>query len=188
MYYANKYPEEVSAMICLDESKPNQFKDENPNFSISQTLSFMFEKTGNFLGFYRLKNYFQKNFVRELLEFTFRDNDTSFYDKDLLDLISKDVIWHICSIAKANAIEMTYKNVKELFDMKYNKNLPVLSILGSEMFKLKEINWLKLHQDVISNPEIQKIKIVKGWHYIHHSQFKTIADLTKKFLADTNID
>lgn len=82
---------------------------------------------------------------------------------------------------------MMYKNASDLFDVKYSENLPVLSILCSKNAKNEALNWVLLHEEVFSNPDIQKLAILEGRHYLHYTQIDSIVNLTHEFLKKYNI-
>lgn len=173
MYYANKYPNEISAIIGLDDSKPNQMKNSrNMNKHDYNNIK-------SFLGLYRIIDFFDKNYMEDMF---FKGIDKSLYSDDLLNLMHKDFVWHYNTTSNINEENMTYKNASELFDSKYPKCLPVLSILCSKNAEKESLGWVKLHRDVISNPSIQKIEILNGRHYIHYSQVETISKLTENFI------
>ena len=134
----------------------------------------------SFLGIYRLIDCFNKNYMEDMF---LKGIDKSLYNENLLDLMHKDFIWNYNKTPNINEDNMTYKNASELFDVKYPKNLPVLSILCSKNAKKESLGWVKLHEEVISNPSIQKIEILEGRHYIHYSQVNSISKLTDTFLA-----
>ena len=175
MYYATKYPEEVSAIIGLDDSKPNQMKNNN---SVNKHG---YDKIKSFLGTYRIIDFFNKNYMEDMF---FKGIDKSLYSEDLLDLMHKDFVWHYNTIPNINEDNMTYQNASELFDVKYPEDLPVVSILCSKNAEKESLGWVKLHEDVISNSSIQKIEILEGRHYIHYSKVNSISKLTDAFLSN----
>ena len=177
MHYAKKYPEEISAIIGLDDSKPNQMKNN------SSVTKHWYDEIKSFLGVYRIIDYFNKDYMEDMF---FKGIDKNIYSEDLLDLMHKDFVWHYNAISNVNEENMTYKNASELFDIKYPESLPVMSILCSKNAEKESLGWVKLHEDVISNPEIQKIEILKGRHYIHYTQVDAIAKLTDDFLSKIN--
>ena len=179
MYYATKYPEEISAIIGLDDSKPNQMKNSNV------ANKHNYDKIKSFFGVYRLIDYFNKNHMEDMF---FKGINKKLYSENLLNLMHKDFVWHYNSTPNVNEENMTYKNAAELFDVKYPEPLPVLSILCSKNAEKESLGWVKLHEDVISNPEIQKIEILDGRHYIHYSQADKIAKLTDAFLSEGGTD
>lgn len=90
------------------------------------------------------------------------------------------------STAVFNEATMFYKNSEEFFEAKYPDNLPVLSFISQEnieyvknlQVKNELTRWDILAQNMISNPAIQKNKILSGSHYLHHEMFHTIARMT----------
>lgn len=177
MYYANKYPDEIAAIIGLDDSKPNQMKNN------TAVTKHGYDKMKSFLGFYRIIDRFNKNYMEDMF---FKGIDKNLYNEDLLNLMHKDFVWHYNTAPNLNEENMCYKNASELFDVKYPETLPVLSILCSKNAEKESLGWVKLHQDVISNPSIQKIEILEGRHYIHYNQVEAISTLTMDFLRCIN--
>lgn len=173
MYYASKYPEEIAAVIGLDDSKPNQMKNNNV------VNKHWYDRVKSFFGIYRVIDHFNKNYMEDMF---FKGIDKSLYKPELLDLMHKDFVWNYNGVSNINEDNMTYNNASELFDIKYPKKLPVLSVLCSKNAEKENLGWVKLHEDVISNPSIQKIKILEGRHYIHYSQAHSISKLTNAFL------
>lgn len=175
LYYAEKYPEEVEAIIGLDDSKPNQMKNNN------SMNKHGFDKIKSFLGSYRLIDCFNKNYMEDMF---FKGIDKSLYSEDLLTLMHKDFVWHYNSTPNVNEENMMYKNANELFDVKYPETLPVMSILCSKNAEKESLGWVKLHEDVISNSNIQKMEILEGRHYIHYNQVESISKLTDEFIEN----
>ena len=146
LYYANNYPDEVSAIIGIDASLPKK----------------------------QLERWTEKTF-----------NQTK---------LSKDSSEFNISII--NQWNEFYANSTELEQAKYPKNLPVLLFLASEqvesvneMIKSGEMktSWIDINKNVITNPDMQFIKVLNGEHYLHHNQTKNITEITKKFI-ETYID
>ena len=173
MYYANKYPKEISAIIGLDDSKPNQMKNN------SSVTKHGYDKIKSFLGVYRITDYFNKNYMENMF---CKGIDKGIYSEDLLNLMHKDFVWHYNTLPNINEENMTYQNASELFDIKYPESLPVLSIVCSKNAEKEGLGWVQLHEDVFSNPSIQKIEILPGRHYIHYTQVGAISNLTDNFL------
>ncbi len=47
------------------------------------------------------------------------------------------------------------------------------------------VTWDGSHNEIISNPGIQKIAFLKGKHYLQWSQSQASADMTDDFLSDS---
>lgn len=84
-----------------------------------------------------------------------------------------------------------YDNSKELENIKYSKKLPVLVFLATEqvdsvndMIKSGNMktSWEDINKNMITNPDIQSIKILDGTHYLHHEQANEISVISKEFI------
>lgn len=145
LYYSNKYPAEVKAIVGIDMSLP------------------------------------QKQLERWATD-TFEEAKLS----------KKSDEFNISIINQWNKF---YDNSQELDKVKYPKNLPVCAFLASEqietvnkMLKNGEMktSWVEINKNVITNSEIQLIEVLDGEHYLHHDQFKKIAEISKKFIEMTD--
>lgn len=97
------------------------------------------------------------------------------------------------NISVLNQWNAFYDNSKELENTKYPINLPVLAFLAIEqidsvdnMIKSKEMKtpWVEINRAMITNPKIQKIKILSGRHELMYDQADTIAKLSKEFIEN----
>lgn len=97
------------------------------------------------------------------------------------------------NISIVNQWNKFFDNSMELKDIKYPINLPVLSFLASEqiksideMIKSRQMKttWIQINKNMITNPNIQVIKVLDGKHYLHHSQTKIISKYSKRFLSN----
>jgi hypothetical protein len=43
--------------------------------------------------------------------------------------------------------------------------------------------WLSLHEEMISNSDMQKIETLNGEHYLHWTNADKIAEMTKEFIS-----
>lgn len=86
-----------------------------------------------------------------------------------------------------------YANSKELDNIKYNTDLSVLAFLATEQIESVDkmiesgqmkTSWEEINKNMITNQDIQFVKILDGEHYIHHDQLKNICQLTKEFLSN----
>lgn len=84
-----------------------------------------------------------------------------------------------------------YDNSKELENVKYPSNLPVLAFLATEqvgsvdsMIKSGSMktSWEDINKNIVTNPEIQSIEVLEGTHYLHHKQADTISQISKEFI------
>lgn len=93
------------------------------------------------------------------------------------------------NISIVNQWNKFYDNSKELENIKYSENLPVLVFLATEQVNsvndmIKSGNmktsWEDINKNMITNPDIQSIRILEGTHYLHHKQTDKISEMSKK--------
>ena len=75
--------------------------------------------------------------------------------------------------------------------MKYSSNLPVLAYLDTEQIDSVHLmvksgiirtSWFGINKNMITNSDIQAIKILEGEHYLHHNRLKEIYECTEEFV------
>lgn len=182
MQYIKMYPDEVEAMIGIDSSVPNQAKyDEGVN--VSKGLYYL-TKFMDATGLTRLSYVSGNPMIMEM------EASGSYSKEDikiLKDLTNKKQVTR----ALFNEIKAFYENFQSLYDVKFPEDKPVLFILSKdtcEKTKLElnkrgyDTTWEGLHEEVISNTNIQKIIYLEGQHYLHWTQAEEIAEQTKEFL------
>ena len=95
------------------------------------------------------------------------------------------------NVSIVNQWNSFYDNSKELENIKYPENLPVLAFLATEqvnavndMIKSGTMitSWEDINNNMITNSDIQNIKVLEGTHYLHHKQVNKISELSKEFI------
>lgn len=95
------------------------------------------------------------------------------------------------NVSIVNQWNSFYDNSKELETTKYSENLPVLVFLATEQVNsvndmIKSGNmktsWEDINKNMITNPDIQSIKVLEGTHYLHHEQADKISEISKEFI------
>ncbi|WP_026889925.1 alpha/beta hydrolase [Lacrimispora aerotolerans] len=169
MYYAKKYPNEVEAIIGIDESVPNQTKT-NKDEDMSSSLTLL-----NTLGILRDISYLSPSADDGM-------NQNNYYSEELVKLKNKATLWNTANVSIVNEMNTVNSNTKELYDVKYPNDLPVLAFLSKDTVDTEQ-EWLPLHEELISNDEIQKIETLSGGHYLHWTNADKIAEMTKEFIS-----
>lgn len=169
MYYEKNDPDEVEAIIGIDESVPNQTKtDKNDNMSPNLTLL-------NTLGILRNLSYLSPSADDGM-------NKENYYSAEQVKLKKMATIWNSLNISVINEMNTVNANTKELYDVKYPNDLPVLAFLSKDTEDTDQ-DWLSLHEELISNDKIQKIETLRGGHYLHWTNADKIAEMTKEFIS-----
>ena len=184
LYYALKYPEEVAAIIGIDESKPNQANAEAvKKMKAGSWLSIL-----NAAGIFRAVIYLLPDVAG--FKKAFQNNPD--YPEEQWKQIAMASAWNVFNLSIITEQNWVYRNGAELFGVNYPTTLPTLSFLAKDtvemskkMVEKKRIarDWLTLHKEVITNPAIQKVEILEGTHYLHHAQTNKITELTNEFLS-----
>ena len=169
MYYAINYPKEVEAIIGIDQSIPNQTKI-NKFDSMSPYLTLF-----NTFGIVRDIAYL-------LPSVDYGMNKNNYYSAEQVKINKLAAVWNDGNISVINEINMANKNTKELYDVKYPNKLPVLSLLAKDSVD-NDKEWLPLHEQLISNSDIQKIEVLSGEHYLHWTNADKIAKVSKEFIS-----
>jgi len=170
LYYAMNYPNEVEAIIGIDESVPNQTKiNKDPDMSSALTLL-------NNLGIIRDITYLLPSTDDGM-------NQNNYYTKEQLKIKKMATAWNSVNVSVINEFNRVNANTKELYDVKYPYDLPVISFLVEDI-EGNDPEWIPLHEELISNTEIQKIETLSGTHYLHWTNADKIADMTKEFITE----
>lgn len=95
------------------------------------------------------------------------------------------------NISIINQWNKFYDNSKELKNLKYPLNLPVLTFIATEQIEIVDemikcgtvqTPWVQMNDNMITNPDIQTKKILEGKHYLHHSQSDEIVKASIEFI------
>ena len=143
LYYANKYPSEVSGVIGIDMALPQM----------------------------QLEKW----------------NEETFEKAKLSQESSK------LNISIINQWNKFYDNSKELKNLKYPLNLPVLAFISTEQIKTvdemikggtMQTSLAQINDNMITNPDIQTKKILEGKHCLQHSQPDEIVKASIEFIKN----
>ncbi|MBA4685916.1 MAG: alpha/beta hydrolase [Candidatus Galacturonibacter soehngenii] len=108
-------------------------------------------------------------------------NEYNYYSEEQMKRNKMATAWNSGNRTVINEYNMGNANTKELYDVKYPNDLPILAFLATE--SVSDGEWLPLHEELISNSNIQMIEILEGGHYLHWSNADNIARMTKKFIS-----
>jgi len=116
------------------------------------------------------------------------------WSKETFENTKEDINAQKLNVSVLNQWNAFYSNSQKLENVKYPVNLPVLALLATEqvdsvdkMIKSKEMktSWVEINNAMVTNPEIQKIKVLNGTHNnFIHDQSSTITNLSKEFIEN----
>lgn len=173
MYYASRYPDEVSGIVGIDCSMPNQvnyYGGEYPHVPKVQSLLAP-------MGLVRVATWIiPKTFLPVAEE--------GVYSKEVLDRIKVLTVKNTSNKNILDEINHIESNCSKTIKMQYAKNLPVL------MFTRKASNASEfndrpfIYEDYLNHLEHSKMVILKGNHYLHWENSKKIKDHLDLFLKE----
>lgn len=177
MYYVNKYPEEVKAIVGIDISLPNQveyFEGTYPK--ASKALSFLAPT-----GVSRLVlSFASESFLPK--------SDESTYSEDVLKQIKMIAGWNGYNKNVISEINYIEENSNKTKDMYYPKELPVL-IFTREPKHQREDSKTKasFYSTYLDKLNKSDLILLDGNHYLHWTESETIYKYTHHFI-NKNID
>ncbi len=169
IYWANKYPDEISAIIGLDMAVPEYYDDMEINITNSKLLSF-FAKTGI------------TRFIPNIAESdaikggTLTDNEKEiyravFYSRTLTD-----------------TMVMEHEAVKENAEIAEKSGIPQIPTYlfvsnGTDTGFTTE-KWRKPAENYVSKVENGRYMELDCSHYLHNYEYTTIAEEIREFLSE----
>lgn len=184
LQYTLLYPNEVEAVIGIDSSVPNQTKYVEEE-SISAALP-LIGKFFDLTGITRISMNASNPYFKDMLK-------GGYYSESDILLEREAASRNTASNAVVNERNCFVENTKNLYDVKYPENMPVLNIISEEscekyskyMNELnQDITWEELHKNMYSNDKIQKNVMLRGSHYLYWTQTDEISRQTKEFLNE----
>lgn len=172
MYYANKYPDEVEAIVGIDCTLPKMcdyFNEKMPK--VPTFIQYLAP-----LGVLRLDAMLRPQDV-------YPTSGIENYSKANLELTKKITAWQGYNKDVIMEGEAASANMEATFDMKFAEDLPVLIFARAddritEDGKTTE-SFYKMYLDGLKHGELITLE---GKHYLHHTCAKEIAEDTSKFL------
>ncbi|HET8993966.1 MAG TPA: alpha/beta hydrolase, partial [Rhodococcus sp. (in: high G+C Gram-positive bacteria)] len=178
MWWATHHPDEVAALVGLDDERYTsdgaQGSPDWPSWMASvnavggtRDLIALDEST-DYLG----------------LVADYRDSlgDAGEYTTDQQDLYLRAYSW-VLNPTMLDEMAHEAENVRTAEGAVFPPTLPTLSILTASSVEV-EPEWEPVHRAAISNPAIQKVMVMDGHHYLFHAHAAAIAEMTRQFLDE----
>ncbi|AJS60067.1 alpha/beta hydrolase [Paenibacillus sp. IHBB 10380] len=161
--YVNKYPDEVTAFIGIDSSVPTQPSITDAKFPL---------KT-----FALLRN---SGLLRLMMKVSADPYDGLAFDDQTVEqmkIISNKNMYNPTTL---NEMDHIYSNFKGAHDLTFPKNLPLLLFVQANNEGVE--GWIPLHEEQIKDSVHGKVITMDGSHYLHHTQFKEIAENFRAYM------
>jgi len=178
IYWSQKYPEEVKAIIGLDPGIPEVYENTSDPLFQKGKLNFM--------------SFILRIGVSRFMDRTTLEKNLPLINSEELTKEDKDkmrALFHRSSITKnmLNEVDYIQENAEKIKDKGIPVNTPMYFFVsdGSEVSFPK---WEEKLTNYVSNINIGRIKYLNSGHYVHHEKADLIANETKMFLKEINVN
>ena len=170
LYYANKFPDEIDAIIGLDTTIPAQrkyFQSGRPSSLPSLMRIF---------GILRLMFLFDPRVV---------GHQFPAYSEVERRMMATMYFWNYANPSQRDEYAELSENAKELDGWKYPITIPISMILSRTSVdegpkSTPGLDWKKAHEDIIAGNKNGRVFVLNGGHFIHWSNSEEIATIVKE--------
>ncbi|EON71383.1 hypothetical protein H131_15488 [Lysinibacillus sphaericus OT4b.31] len=162
--YVNKYPNEVSAFVGIDSSVPTQ-----PGMDVElpvKTFAFV-EKSG---------------LLRLIMKVSGDPYAGLAFDAQTVEQMKMISNKNMYNATTLNEMEHISSNFKGAQDLSFPKDLPLLLFVQANNAGVE--GWIPLHEEQVKDSVHGKMIPMEGSHYLHHTQFKEIAQNFREFMKE----
>ncbi|MGE6515438.1 alpha/beta fold hydrolase [Lysinibacillus sphaericus] len=162
--YVNKYPNEVSAFVGIDSSVPTQ-----PGMDVElpvKTFAFV-EKSG---------------LLRLIMKVSGDPYAGLAFDAQTVEQMKMISNKNMYNATTLNEMEHISSNFKGAQDLSFPKDLPLLLFVQANNAGVE--GWIPLHEEQAKDSVHGKMIPMEGSHYLHHTQFKEIAQNFREFMKE----
>ncbi|MET4637199.1 alpha/beta hydrolase [Mycetocola sp. 2940] len=164
LYYANRYRDEVSAVIGIDSSVPGQI---NGLAGQGSPLNRLLAAT----GLLRVASAVAPSLI---------DPDGDAYTAREREQMRSMKNWNFGNAAVLDEANHGAQNFEAVRDMTYPADLPVLFFIKKEG---NQPRWRELHEAQLANLERGELIELDGGHYLHWTQSEVLAEHIDEFLS-----
>ena len=168
--YAHRYPQEVSAVVGIDPTVPAS------KAGPAGTTGLPFQTLGTIL---RTSGLVRAAFT---LSPGLAEPKGDAYTPDERAHIRAMSIWNFGNAAVSDETNRTGSNAGALHGVRYPEGLPVLDFLATASVATIP-DWVRMHEDQLSNVRHHEIVVLDGDHYLHWTQSEAMADKISAFLG-----
>ena len=174
IYWAQKYPDEVEAIIGLDPAIPDIYLNSSSELSKKSNLYFMYLISRIGLSRFMDKIELENNFS------ILKSEELSKEDKEKFI-----AIFHKSSVTKnmLNEVNCIQENAKKVNSNGVPVDTPMYFFI-SDASDIMFSNWKEELSKYVSNVKIGKFRSLDVGHYIHYEKSDIIAQEAKAFLQE----
>jgi pimeloyl-ACP methyl ester carboxylesterase len=168
LYYANRYPSEVSAVVGVDASVPGQL---NGLAGQGNPLTRLVSAT----GLLRLASTLTPSLI---------EPDGTAYTAEERERMRLMTNWNWSNPALLDEADQSARNFSVVANMTYPADVPVLSFIKKEG---SQDGWKELHERQLRGVEHGELVELDGGHYLHWTQSKALARSITEFLQSAGV-
>lgn len=168
--YANRYPEEVEGILCIDTSHPEQI-DYLSVDAETKVMPVLKE-----LGMMRL--------LDKVMPGKFSP-DSEDYEEEDLKMLKAMKLWHDANPSLKDEGNRLVENMNACRTLSFPEDLPVLMFICTGNIEMTKGWWKDLHEKQIQTTRYGKMMILEGTHYLHWTKSQEMAEEVKKFIRET---
>ncbi len=172
--YANRYPDELSAVIGIDPTVPvGQVSTPSPTVSTGSQGGIPWSRIPSVTGLVR--------WVDSIAPSLAEPGGDAFTasERERLRLMSS---WNFYNPALTDETLELGDNARKLQALRYPDGLPVLDFLAQDTID-SDPGWQKNHESQLRNVQRHRIVVLPGGHYLHWTQSTVMAKTITDFLA-----
>lgn len=176
LYYANRYPTEVSAVIGIDPMVVPAGKPGAPapvSTSTGSTGGIPWSRIPSVTGLVRWADSIAPSLAEPA------GNSYTHSERERMRLMSS---WNFANPAFFDEVTQMDTNARKLQGLSYPDDLPVLDFLAQDSID-SDAGWVDAHERQLHNVRNHKIVVLKGAHYLHWTQSPAMARTITEFLG-----
>ena len=165
--YVNRFPGEVSALVTIDTSVPDEV------LAVSAERH-SWERLVSTSGLLRWLVMFDPAIAAP-------SAPVGVYSEDELHQIRRMNIWNYANAALIDEGNRSADNLRDVADLSYPEGLRVLAFVSQEEADADE-RWLPAHESQLENSSESELVVLDGGHYLHWTHSREMAVAIRDFL------
>ncbi|MGY3379505.1 pimeloyl-ACP methyl ester carboxylesterase [Arthrobacter sp. TE12231] len=177
LYYANKYPREVSAVIGIDPTVPAGKSSSTGTTAPAERAAadYSWAHIPSTLGV-----------VRWATALGYGEPGGDSFTPAEREHIRQMTSWNFGNQAVTDETLRMGENATKLRDVRYPGNLPVLDFLSRDTMQ-QQPDWYAAHERQLANVTHHELVVLEGDHYLHWTQSKAMAKTITEFLGRSGV-
>lgn len=170
--YVNRFPGEVSALVTIDGTVPEDFAVAAPRSRWEAALSVT--------GWVRWVTALNPALTAPAAP-------AGVYSREQIEQMRLMTIWNYANRAIVDENNRNAENFAAMRDLTYPSELPVLVFLSRQLTEANP-DWFTVHEQQLHAVQRSEIVVLDGGHYLHWTHSPEIAASTAQFLQQSTAD